>query len=293
MRMRRTYTFFLLVLCGVILIGGLMAGNHSPNFVTQMVKGSGNDFPDGAKSSMKTGVIAEQILEGETGTIHYSYYLPEDYDSQKKYPLMMVMPGYNMMWFGEESSGSNLDWAGFLCWTRLPEEMIVVSAQLMDWHETSARQAVELTDYFLTNFSVDASRVYAAGYSAGGETMSQAVSMRPDLYAAYLHGASQWDGDYTPIAENGTAVYIFMAEHDEYYGSQRAWSAYNNLHDAYEEAGWNEEQISDVLQIQMPNDEWFAQRGITSNYHGGGNVVFGEEDVLNWVLSHTKEENES
>ena len=293
MRMRRTYTFFLLVLCGVILIGGLMAGNRSPNFVTQMVKGSGNDFPDGAKSSMKTGVIAEQILEGETGTIHYSYYLPEDYDSQKKYPLMMVMPGYNMMWFGEESSGSNLDWAGFLCWTRLPEEMIVVSAQLMDWHETSARQAIELTDYFLTNFSVDASRVYAAGYSAGGETMSQAVSMRPDLYVAYLHGASQWDGDYTPIAENGTAVYIFMAEHDEYYGSQRAWSAYNNLHDAYEEAGWNEEQISDVLQIQMPNDEWFAQRGITSNYHGGGNVVFGEEDVLNWVLSHTKEENES
>ena len=293
MRMRRTYTFFLLVLCSVILIGGLMAGNRSPNFVTQMVKGSGNDFPDGAKSSMKTGVIAEQILEGETGTIHYSYYLPEDYDSQKKYPLMMVMPGYDMMWFGEESSGSNLDWAGFLCWTRLPEEMIVVSAQLMDWHETSARQAVELTDYFLTNFSVDASRVYAAGYSAGGETMSQAVSMRPDLYAAYLHGASQWDGDYAPIAENGTAVYIFMAEHDEYYGSQRAWSAYNNLHDAYEEAGWNEEQISDVLQIQMPNDEWFAQRGITSNYHGGGNVVFGEEDVLNWVLSHTKEENES
>lgn len=293
MRMRRTYTFFLLVLCGVILIGGLMAGNRSPNFVTQMVKGSGNDFPDGAKSSMKTGVIAEQILEGETGTIHYSYYLPEDYDSQKKYPLMMVMPGYDMMWFGEESSGSNLDWAGFLCWTRLPEEMIVVSGQLMDWHETSARQAVELTDYFLTNFSVDASRVYAAGYSAGGETMSQAVSMRPDLYAAYLHGASQWDGDYAPIAENGTAVYIFMAEHDEYYGSQRAWSAYNNLHDAYEEAGWNEEQISDVLQIQMPNDEWFAQRGITSNYHGGGNVVFGEEDVLNWVLSHTKEENES
>ena len=171
--------------------------------------------------------------------------------------------------------------------------MIVVSAQLTDWRDTSARQAIELTEYFLANFSVDVSRVYAAGYSAGGETMSQAVSMCPDLYAAYLHGASQWDGDYAPIAENGTAVYIFMAEHDEYYGSQRAWSAYNSLHDAYEEAGWSEEQISNVLQIQTPNDEWFAQRGVTSNYHGGGNVVFGEYDVLNWVLSHTKEENES
>ena len=201
---------------------------------------------------------------------------------------MMVMPGYDMMWFGEESSGSNLNWDGFLCWTRLPEEMIVVSAQLTDWHETSTRQAVELTEYFLEHFSADASRVYAAGYSAGGETMSQAVSMRPDLYAAYLHGASQWDGEYSPIAENGVAVYIFMAEHDEYYGSERAWSAYNRLHDAYVEAGWSEDQIADVLQIQTPDDTWFALRGVTGNYHGGGNVVFEESDILDWVISHTK-----
>ena len=88
--------------------------------------------------------------------------------------------------------------------------MIVVSAQLTDWHDTSARQAIELTEYFLANFSVDVSRVYAAGHSAGGETMSQAVSMRPDLYAAYLHGASQWDGDYAPIAENGTAIFLWQ-----------------------------------------------------------------------------------
>ncbi|MCD8366156.1 MAG: prolyl oligopeptidase family serine peptidase, partial [Clostridiales bacterium] len=241
------------------------------------------------EQSMETGIIAEQILEGETGTIHYSYYLPEHYDPQKKYPLMMAMPGYDRMWFGEESSGSNLSWDGFLCWTELPEEMIVVSAQLTDWHETSARQAIELTEYFIDHFSVDQNRIYAAGYSAGGETMSQAVAMRPDLYAAYLHGASQWDGDYAPVAQNGVAVYIFMAEHDEYYGPERARSAYSGLHDAYIEAGWSEEQIGEVLQIQTPDDEWFAQRGITGNYHGGGNAVFGEEDVLNWVLSHAKE----
>ena len=76
--------------------------------------------------------------EGETGTIHYSYYLPDDYDMETEYPLMVVMPGYDMMWFGEDSSGSNLKWTGFLCWTELPEDMIVVSAQLTDWHDTSA-----------------------------------------------------------------------------------------------------------------------------------------------------------
>ncbi len=83
----------------------------------------------------------------------------------------------------------------------------------------SARQVLELTEYFLENFSVDISRVYAAGYSAGGETMSQAVSLQPDLYAACLHGASPWAGEYIPVAENGVTVYIFMALEDEYYGS--------------------------------------------------------------------------
>ena len=204
--------------------------------------------------------------------------------------MVVTMPGYDMMWFGEQSSGANLNWEGFLCWTRLPEDFIVVSAQLTDWRETSANQAIELTEYFLEHFSVDRARVYAAGYSAGGETMSQAVSMRPDLYAAYLHGASQWDGAYEPVAQNGTAVYIFMAEHDEYYGSERARTAYENLYDAYVQAGWTQEDIDSVLQLQTPDDEWFASRGITENYHGGGNVVFKEESVLNWVLSHRKQE---
>lgn len=182
------------------------------------------------ESTFQTGIIPQQVLEGETGEIHYSYYLPEGYGPSGNYPLVMAMPGYDMMWFGEDSSGSNLDWPGFLHWTQRPEDMIVVSAQLTDWGETSARQAVELTEYFIQHYAVDTNRVYATGYSAGGETMSRAVAMRPDLYAAYLHGASQWDGDFTPVAENGVAVYIFMAENDEYYGSERAREAYNGLH---------------------------------------------------------------
>lgn len=240
------------------------------------------------ESTAETGLVAEQILEGETGDIHYSYFLPEGYGEEKNYPLMMTMPGYDMMWFGEDSFGANLNWRGFLCWTELPEDMIVVSAQLTDWGETSARQAIELTEYFLANFSVDESRVYAAGYSAGGETMSRAVSMRLDLYAAYLHGASQWDGQYAPVAENGVAVYIFMAEGDEYYGSQRAREAYDGLRLAYQEAGWSEEETERVLQLQTPGPDWFAERGVTGNYHGGGNVVFEEAAVLDWIVSHSK-----
>lgn len=240
-----------------------------------------------SEASIQTGWITEQILEGNDGEIHYSYYLPENYDVNQAYPMMVIMPGYDMMWFGEESSGANLSWSGLLAWTNLSEDMIVVSAQLTDWHEKSARQSIELTEYFLNNFAVDASRVYAAGYSAGGETMSQAVALRPDLYAAYLHGASQWDGSFKPVAEEGVAVYIFMAENDEYYGSQKARDAYNGLYEAYQAAGWTKDQINRILRLEIPDNDYFNRMGIY-NYHGGGNVLFDDENILNWIISHRK-----
>lgn len=50
--------------------------------------------------SIETGLIAEQIYQGQEGTIHYSYFLPDGYDGRKTYPLVVTMPGYDMMWFG-------------------------------------------------------------------------------------------------------------------------------------------------------------------------------------------------
>ena len=166
--------------------------------------------------------------------------------------------------------------------------MIVVSAQLEDWGETSARQAIALTEYFISHFAVDTDRIYAAGYSAGGETMSQAVAMRPDLYAAYLHAASQWDGDYASLAENGVAVTIYMAEGDEYYGSERARAAYDGLHAAYSAAGYSEDEMQDLLQLQLPDATYFAERGINGNYHGAANIVFDDQSVLDWMLTQSK-----
>lgn len=284
------------VLSAVILIVSLLLtacsanqliDNTENNSISVIVPAESEGTNETEKSPKKTDVIAEQILNGNDGEIHYSYYLPKDYDGSKTYPLVITMPGYGMMWFGEDSSGSNLEWYGFRAWTELSEDVIVVSAQLTDWHETSVRQAIELTEYFIANFSVDKSRVYAAGYSAGGETMSQAVSMRPDLYAAYLHGASQWDGIYEPIAQNDVAVYIFMAENDEYYGSAKARSAYEGLQRAWREKGYTDEQISELLALEIPDNEYFNSRGIY-NYHGGGNILFNDENILNWILAKQK-----
>lgn len=112
--------------------------------------------------------------------------------------------------------------------------------------------------------------------------------MRPDLYSAYLHGASKWDGDYALVAENKVAVYIFMAAGDEYYGSDKARNAYQNLHDAYVQTGLSEDEIEEVLQVEIPDNEYFNEQGLT-NYHGGANIVFNDESILEWIISHRKE----
>lgn len=167
--------------------------------------------PPSQSTTVQTGFTENQTLDGADGTIHFSYYLPDGYDSAKSYPLVVSMPGYDRMWFGEDSAGTNLEWNGVQAWTKLDEPVILVTGQLTDWHEKSARQANELAEYMIEHFSVDTSRVYAAGYSAGGETMSQTVALRPDLYAAYIHGGSQWDGAYDTVAENHVAVYKTMS----------------------------------------------------------------------------------
>lgn len=231
------------------------AANSSGDLSTSNI--SENSSSSKPTENVQTGLIREQILNGAEGEIHYSYYLPESYDGTRKFPMMVTMPGYDRMWFGEDSSGSNIEWNGFRAWTQLDEDMIVISAQLTDWHEKSARQANELAQYFIDNFAVDTDRIYAAGYSAGGETMSQAD--------------------------------IYMAENDEYYGSQKARDAYDGLYNAYRDRGFSDEETDKKIHLEIPDDEYFNSRGIY-NYHGGGNIVFDDKNVLDWIISHMKRE---
>ena len=94
------------VLSAVILIVSLLLtacsanqpiDNTESNSTSVIVPAESEVPNETEKSPEKTGVIAEQILNGNDGEIHYSYYLPEDYDGSKTYPLVMTMPGYGMM----------------------------------------------------------------------------------------------------------------------------------------------------------------------------------------------------
>ena len=109
-------------------------------------------------------------------------------------------------------------------------KMIVISPQLNDWGETSARQAIVLTEFFIDHYNIDSSKVYLHGYSGGGETGSLVLELAPELYTAYLMVSSQWDGDLGPVVEAEIPVYMAIGENDSYYGSGSLKQAYADLH---------------------------------------------------------------
>lgn len=233
------------------------------------------------------GFTLDNVLHSQAeGDIHYNLYIPDSYDGEAPCAIFFTLPGYEGLYFqgvGENLYSENF---GFEAQNYDPD-MIIVAPQLSDWGETSADQTIALVEYFLENYNIDPDRVYGEGYSGGGETMSQVMGKRPDLFTAYLQCSSQWDGDYEPVVENRTPVYFVIGESDEYYGSQPTQEAYDNLYELYRQDGLSDEEISQILVLDIKDADYFEGQGVTVQ-HGGGNLFARDQEIMNWLFSKQK-----
>lgn len=233
------------------------------------------------------GFTLDNVLHSQAeGDIHYNLYIPDSYDGEAPCAIFFTLPGYEGLYFqgvGENLYSENF---GFEAQNYDPD-MIIVAPQLSDWGETSADQTIALVEYFLENYNIDPDRVYGEGYSGGGETMSQVMGKRPDLFTAYLQCSSQWDGDYEPVVENRTPVYFVIGESDEYYGSQPTQEAYDNLYELYRQDGLSDEEISQILVLDIKDADYFESQGVTVQ-HGGGNLFARDQEIMNWLFSKQK-----
>lgn len=118
------------------------------------------------------GFVIDNVLQSEKeGDIHYSVYIPESYDGTKAYALYFTLPGYEGLYFQGVAANIRSEDFGFEA-QKYNSEMIIVAPQLNDWGETSADQTIALVEYFLEHYNIDQEKVYASGYSGGGETRS-------------------------------------------------------------------------------------------------------------------------
>lgn len=229
------------------------------------------------------GFLLDNVLHSaDDGDIHYSVYIPDSYDGSEPYAVFFTLPGYEGLYF--QGVGENLYSENFAFEAKnYNSKMIIVAPQLSDWGETSARQTIALVEYFLCHYNIDPEKVYAEGYSGGGETMSQVMGMRPELFTAYLQCSSQWDGAYEPVVESRTPVYLAVGESDEYYGSGPSEEAYENLYELYRQEGLSDEEIRELLVLDVKDADWFESRGWT-NQHGGGGLFASDEEIRGWLF---------
>ena len=222
-------------------------------------------------------------FKGDVPGSNKDIYIPDSYDGSESYALFLTLPGYEGLYF--QGVGQNLYSENFAFEAlNYNDRMIVAAPQLSDWGETSAVQTIALTEYLLDRYNIDRERVYAEGYSVGGETLSRVMGMRPDLFTAYLQCSSQWDGAYEPVAEARVPVYFVIGEGDEYYSAEPSREAYNRLHDLYTEAGLTEEEISRLLVLDVKDSDYFREGGAPSQ-HGGGNLFAGDSEIMGWLFS--------
>lgn len=228
------------------------------------------------------GFRMDSILHAPEGDIHYHIYIPDGYDGSQAYALFLTLPGYEGLHF--RGVGQNLYSENFAFEAlNYNDHMIVAAPQLSDWGETSTEQTIVLTEYLLGHYNIDQERVYAEGYSGGGETMSQVMGMRPDLFTAYLQCSSRWDGAYEPVVEARVPVYFVIGESDEYYGSGPSQEAYDSLHELYEQAGLSDVEIDRLLVLDIKDAAYFAEGG-APNQHGGGNLFAQDPEIMGWLF---------
>ena len=203
------------------------------------------------------------------------------------FALYFTLPGYQGLYFQGVAENIKTEDFGFRAQDYI-SDMIIVAPQLSDWEETSADQTIALVEYFIDHYNIDTSRVYASGYSGGGETMSLVMGKRPNLFTAYLQCSSQWDGDYDATVKSRTPFYFVVGEDDEYYGSEPSREAYQKLHDLYEEEGLSDNEIDDLLVLDIKDQNYFDEGGV-ENQHGGGGLLFSrDKDIMGWLFSQKK-----
>ena len=90
------------LLAGVLLLSGCTAQAAAKSDDTAAVAQQPAE-----NAAVQGGFTENQTLDGADGIIHFSYYLPDGYDSAKTYPLIVAMPGYSdIPAHGHTSNGS-------------------------------------------------------------------------------------------------------------------------------------------------------------------------------------------
>lgn len=273
-----------------------------------------------AASAVKEPVVEDfkqyVYTEPSTGlSMPYNLYLPKDYNPQKKYPLVLFI--------ADASANINevrtplFQGNGATVWAQ-PEnqakhECIVLAPQytmelvqsigMMTTDENVWTKGLSLVSNLLFDvidrYSVDENRIYGTGQSQGGMANIALSDRYPDLFAAQLLVACQWNVDEMEILKDKN-LWIVVCE-----GDTKAFPGMNEAVSRWEKLGAkvarNEEFWDSKAPVETINAKVEAmekqQANINYTVFAGGNHMYTWSFAYNigslqdWMFSKIKENN--
>lgn len=171
--------------------------------------------------------------------IHYSIALPENYDTAKKYPMVVSVSGTGgRLNYMQQDAEGNFECIGgdigrdsaAAAWLDAGEDVIIVSPQMWnnqpeEWGVDIIEDTLYLLDYIIDNYAVDTDRIYGIGSSFGTGHLSGVITARPGLFAAY----AQCNGGWAIKGGDGTPNQRLCIYKPEYAGRVNGWSCSDAL----------------------------------------------------------------
>lgn len=143
----------------------------------------------------------------------YNLYIPENYDKEKSYPLVLFMADASTTGLGVESplkqGYGGIIWATDEAQAKHPSFVLVPAfagpenVTQDNWQVSDELGiALRLLNQVVSEYSIDQSRLYTTGQSMGGMISFYLNANYPDLFAASLFVGSQWDVNVlSPLAK--------------------------------------------------------------------------------------------
>ena len=230
-------------------------GGGRPNAGPQKTALDMSCYTDTEKQMIRE--VAEKFTQEEfTGSngvkVKYNLFVPENYDATKKYPLVMFVHDAGPL--SEDTKTTLLQGTGAI-WFASPEDQekhpcFVLAPQyariMTDAESDQAVATFELLDKLCNDYSIDRNRLYNTGQSMGGMFALSTNITHPDLFAASMLVACQWDTEeFYRFATKPMWVIVAEGDPKAYPGMQAGCEAWAAAGAKIAEAQWDGSYTTD------------------------------------------------
>ena len=233
----------------------------------------------------------------------YNLFVPKNYDPKKSYPLVLFMHDAGVV--SNNHIETLTQGLGAVIWAsdknQALNESFVLAPQYNaimadDNSKTSDDMdvTVNLLKDLMTKYSIDANRLYNTGQSMGGMTSIAMDIKYPDLFAASLLVACQWEPSLvTPLANKPLWIVVSQGDNKANPGMDAITQVLAENGSTIAEATWNaeapEEQLND-------NVEQMLKKDATVNYtvfEGGSHrytwqYAYSIDGIREWLFKQHK-----